>query len=55
MNADKKNEFLYSEETHAIIGCAFEVLNEIGHGLHEKIYENALVVEFELRNIPYSQ
>lgn len=55
MDADKKNEFLYAEETHAIIGCAFEVLNEIGHGLHEKIYENALVVEFELRGIPYSQ
>lgn len=55
MNADEKSEFLYAEETHAIIGCAFEVLNEIGHGLHEKIYENALVVEFELRGIPYSQ
>jgi GxxExxY protein len=55
MNADKKNEFLYPEETHAIIGCAFEVLSEIGHGLHEKIYENALVVEFGLRGIPYTQ
>ena len=55
MDADKQNEFLYAEETHAIIGCAFEVLNAIGHGLHEKIYENALVVGFELRGIPYSQ
>lgn len=54
MNADQTN-FLYSDETHAIIGCAFEVLNTIGHGLHEKIYENALVVEFGLRDIPYSQ
>ena len=55
MNADGENEFLYAKETHEIIGCSFEVLNEIGHGLHEKIYENALVVEFGLRNIPYSQ
>ena len=55
MNADGKKEFLYAKETHEIIGCSFEVLNEIGHGLHEKIYENALVVEFGLRNIPYSQ
>ena len=54
MNADK-NDFLYSEETHEIIGCAFEVLNEIGHGLYEKIYENALVVEFGLRDISFSQ
>ncbi len=54
MNADQTN-FLYSEETHAIIACSFEVLNEIGNGLHEKIYENALVVEFGLRGIPVSQ
>jgi GxxExxY protein len=55
MNSDKEKKFLYSDETHAIIGCAFEVLNTIGHGLHEKVYENALVVEFGLRGIPYSQ
>ena len=32
-----------------------EVLNEIGHGFHEKPYENALVMEFEARNIPFQQ
>ncbi len=32
-----------------------EVLNLLGHGLHEKPYENALVVEFKLRNIPCNQ
>ena len=32
-----------------------EVLNELGHGLHEKPYENALVVEFGLRKIPFKQ
>ena len=32
-----------------------EVLNEIVHGFHEKIYENALVVEFGLRRIPVIQ
>ncbi len=55
MNADNENEFLYAEESHEIIGCSFEVLNEIGHGLHEKIYENALVVEFQLRSIACCQ
>ncbi len=29
--------------------------NGIGHGLHEKPYENALVVEFGLRAIPFAQ
>jgi|SRR5215831_2101440 len=42
-------------ETHAVIGSAFEVLNQLGHGLNEKCYENALVVEFKLRNIAFTQ
>ncbi len=32
-----------------------EVLNTLGHGLLEKPYENALVIEFGLRNIPFQQ
>ena len=51
MNAD----FLYKKETDAIIGSAFDVLNEIGHGFHEKPYENSMAVEFQYRNIPYLQ
>ncbi len=50
-----RHGFLYKEETHRIIGCAFEVLNTLGHGLLEKPYENALVVEFGLQKIPYQQ
>ena len=32
-----------------------EVHNGVGHGFHEKPYENALVVEFRLRHIPCDQ
>jgi len=32
-----------------------EVLNLLGHGLLEKPYEHALVVEFGLQGVPYSQ
>ena len=53
--AGETTRFLLKEETHQIIGCAFEVLNEIGHGFYEKIYENALVVEFGLQAIPCEQ
>ncbi|RKX36557.1 MAG: GxxExxY protein [Verrucomicrobia bacterium] len=38
-----------------IVGCAMEVLNELGHGLREKTYERALCVEFRLQKINYSQ
>ena len=51
----ENTKLLLKDETHSIIGCAFDVLNQLGHGLHEKIYENALVVEFKLRGIPFEQ
>ena len=54
MNTDKR-EPIYKAESQEIIGCAMEVLNAIGHGFHEKTYENALVVEFCLRNILFEQ
>ena len=54
MDADRRG-LLCKEETREIIGCGFEVLNELGHGLAEKHYENALVVEFRLRGMPFSQ
>ncbi len=57
--ANSKNEdsqtYLLKEETYAIIGCAFEVPNELGNGLNEKCYENALVVEFGIRKIHHEQ
>lgn len=45
----------FSKEVYQVVGCAFEVINELGHGLLEKPYENALVVEFNMRSIPYKQ
>jgi GxxExxY protein len=43
------------DECHRVVGCAFEVLNDVGHGLKEKTYENSLVVEFGLRGISFEQ
>ena len=54
MHANRR-ELLLQEEVYAVVGCAIEVLNVRGHGLHEKIYENCLCVEFRLRVIPYTQ
>ncbi len=45
----------FGSETGEILNCAFEVLNLLGHGLWEKPYENALCVEFGIRNISFSQ
>ena len=35
---------LYSDLTRAIIGCAFEVQNELGSGFLESVYEKAMLV-----------
>jgi GxxExxY protein len=53
MNAN--TELILKEEVYKVVSCALEVLNGIGHGFHEKPYENALVVEFGLRGIPVLQ
>jgi GxxExxY protein len=63
MNTDKgvdlkhgiNTRLILKEETERIIGCAFDVLNEVGHGLHEKIYENGMAVAFKLAGIAFDQ
>lgn len=50
-----KEKLLRKAEVYRIVGCALEVLNGLGHGLHEKPYENALVVEFGLKRVPFVQ
>jgi GxxExxY protein len=53
---DTNNEKLLSrDEVFQVVGCAIEVLNSLGHGIVEKPYENALVVEFRLRKIAFRQ
>ena len=52
---DTNIPLLSKDEVYQIVGAAMEVLNGLGHGLNEKPNENALVVEFNLRGIPYRQ
>jgi len=49
------HQLVLKDEVFQIVGCAIDVLNTLGHGLLEKPYENALVVEFGLRNIRFQQ
>ena len=55
MDFKENTRLLLKEEVFQIVGTAIEVLNQLGHGFHEKPYENALVVEFNLRQIPFQQ
>tara|TARA_R110002096_G_scaffold199271_7_gene383096 strand:- start:731 stop:904 length:174 start_codon:yes stop_codon:yes gene_type:complete len=41
--------------TYQIIGCGMRVHTELGPGLREKPYENALAIDFEEQLIDYVQ
>ncbi|MCG2738085.1 MAG: GxxExxY protein [Candidatus Methanoperedenaceae archaeon] len=48
INADERRLNALSEE---IIGAAFEVSNVLGVGFLEKVYENALNIELEVKAV----
>ena len=48
-------EYIYKEETYKIRGCLMKVYNELGSGYLEKVYQEALEIEFSQANIPYQK
>jgi GxxExxY protein len=43
------------ELAHQVIGTAIEVHRILGPGFLESVYEEALAIEFDLRDIPYER
>jgi GxxExxY protein len=44
---------IYKEEGYQLMGAAFEVYNEQGHGLAEEIYQESLEIELHDRQITF--
>ncbi len=51
MNTDL-HDIKYKELTEKIIMIFYKVYNKLGYGFLEKVYENAMIIEFEREGIP---
>ena len=45
----------YEELTEKVIGCFYRVYNILGYGFLEKVYENALAIEFEKEGLRFGK
>jgi GxxExxY protein len=50
-----KEQYLHSELTGKIIGCALEVHNALGNGFQEVIYQRALEIEMTQQGLAFSR
>ena len=52
---DTNKEIIYKDLSYQVVGLAMDVHNELGGGFLEKVYENAMVVQFKHKDISAEQ
>jgi len=53
MVADSETEFLYKDLSYKIIGCLYEVYNDLGPAHKEQVYQEAFKVSFAEKGINF--
>jgi GxxExxY protein len=51
----KRKDLLHPELSFKIVGCAFEVHNELGYGFKEVIYQKALSLAFAEKGLSFKE
>jgi GxxExxY protein len=49
----KAEEIVFKDESYKVIGCCFEVYNQLGFGLREKNYQKALEAVLQNNNMTF--
>ena len=47
------SELIYKSESYKIIGCCYEVYNDLGPGFLEAVYQEALAIELKNQGVPF--
>lgn len=55
MPALKRKDLLYPDISYRIIGCAFDVYNNLGGGHHERFYQRALSKAFQENGLEHKE
>ncbi len=53
MTRKEETEFIYKEESYAIVGACFAFYKDKGCGFHEPVYHECLEIELEFQGIPF--
>jgi len=55
MTTNNEEKILYKDLAYRIVGCFYEVYNELGPGFKESVYHKALAIEFDIQKVPYEE
>ena len=51
----RRKDLVYPELSYEIVGCAFEVFDELGPGHSEKSYQRAMAIALRAKNLQFSE